>query len=301
MKKILLALTIISAGAGAFHLGRLSTSRLQQEAEALRQSWMVETQRMAAAPTEQAGVAGRMDELKQTLAVTRPAPEGELWSALQTNRADRLPVELQERLWEQFDFSWQSFQDDIVVSKQTVRSLGLRVLQPDGELNDVAITTLAITPEERGQLEAAIEEVRTEFKDWVLTRVQRGEPADDVVADYSLPGDAAMSRSITGNFYFAAAQAVGRERMDLLRKNAADWMSEMGVSSRSTRLTIKREMVGDEARLKAEIREMGRDRSAYLPLSGRDFPKALQPLFPNRWAGLAEREGFKLPPPPQKK
>lgn len=301
MKKILLALAIISAGAGAYHMGRLANSRLQHETEALRQSWMVETQRMAAAQTEKAGVAGRVDELKQTLAVTRPAPEGELWSALQTNRADHLPEELQERVWEQFDFSWQSFKDDIVVSKQTVRSLGLRVLQADGELNDVAVTTLAITPEESGQLEAAIEEARTEFKDWVLARVQRGEPADDVVADYSLPGDGAMSRSISGNFYFAAAQAVGRERTDLIRESAATWMSEMGVSSRSTRLTIKREMVGDKMRLKAEIREMGRNSSAYLPLSGREFPKALRLLFPNRWAGLAEREGFKLPQVPQKK
>ena len=72
-------------------------------------------------------------------------------------------------------------------------------------------------------------------------------------------------------------------------------MSEMGVSSHSTRLTIKREMVGDKVRLKAEIREMGRNSSVYLPLSGRDFPKALQHVFPNRWAGLAEREGFELP------
>ncbi len=35
-----------------------------------------------------------------------------------------------------------------------------------------------------------------------------------------------------------AAQAVGRERTDLIRETAATWMSEMGVSSRSTRLTI---------------------------------------------------------------
>ena len=301
MKKILLALAILGVGAGAFQRARQSTSRLQAEAATLRQSWMVETQRMASAPAEQAGLTRRVDELKQTLAVTRPAPEGELWSALQTNRADRLPVELQERLWEQFDFSWQSFKDDIVVSKQTLRSPGLRVLQPDGELNDVVVAMLAITPEERGQVEAAIQEARADFKDWVLAHVKRGEPENDVVANYSLPGDATMSRSISGNFHFAVAQAVGRERADLIRESAADWMKEMGVSTHSTRLTIKREMVGDKVRLKAEIREMGRNSSAYLPLSGRDFPKTLQLLFPNRWAGLAEREGFELPPPPQKK
>ena len=98
MKKILLALTILSAGAGAFHLGRLSTGHLQEEAGTLRQAWMNETRRLATAQAEGAGLAERVGELKRMLAATRPARENGLWSALQTNRADRLPEDLQERL-----------------------------------------------------------------------------------------------------------------------------------------------------------------------------------------------------------
>ena len=301
MKKILLALTILSAGAGAFQIGRQSTGHLQQEAGTLRQAWMDETQRLATAQAEQAGLAERVGELKRTLAVTRPMPENGLWSALQTNRADRLPEELQERLREEFSFSWPSLKDYILVSKPAVRNLRLRVLQPDGKLNDVAATTLAITLGERAGLEAAIEQTKTDFKDWVLAHVKRAEPADDVVASYSLPGDATMAGNIRTNFFTAAAQAVGQQRTDLIRDTAGTWMQEMGVGGRSTKLTIRREMVGNEPRLKVEVRENGRDRSAYLPLTRREFPKALLPLFPNRWAGLAEREGFELPPKPQKK
>ena len=301
MKKLLLALTILSAGAGAFHIGRLSTGHLQEEAGTLRQAWMNETRRLATAQAEGAGLAERVGELKRMLAATRPARENGLWSALQTNRADRLPEDLQERLREEFSFSWQSFQDYILVSKPTVSNLRLRVLQPDGKLNDVAATTLALSPEERGPLEAAIEQAKTDFKDWVLAHVQRAEPAGDVVASYSLPGNATMAGNIRTNFFTAASGAIGRERTDLIRDTAVTWMQEMGVGGRSTKLTIRREMVGNEPRLKVEVRENGRDRSAYLPLTRREFPKALLPLFPNRWAGLAEREGFELPPKPQKK
>ena len=301
MKKILLALTILSAGAGAFHIGRLSTGHLQEEAGTLRQAWMDETQRLATAQTEGAGLTERVGELKRTLSATRPARENGLWSALQTNRADRLPEDLQERLREEFSFSWPSFKDYILVSKPAVRNLRVRVLQPNGKLNDVAATTLAITPEERGQLEAAIEQAKTDFKDWVLAHVQRAEPAGDVVASYSLPGDTNTMRSIRTNFFAAASGAIGQERTDLIRDTAGTWMQEMGVSARSTKLTIRREMVGDEARLKAELREDGRDRTFYLPLASQGFPKALLPLFPNRWAGLAQREGFELPPQPKKK
>ncbi len=300
MKKILLALTILSAGAAAFHLGRLSTGHLQEETGTLRQAWMDETQQLAAAQAEGAGLTGRVGELKRTLSATRPARENGLWSALQTNRADRLPEDLQERLREEFSFSWPSFQDYIVVSKATVGNLRLRVLQTDGKLNDVAATTLVITPEERAGLEAAIERTKTDFKDWVLAHVQRAEPADDVVASYSLPGDTNSMRRINTNFFAAVAQTVGQQRTEFIRDTALTWLSEMGVSQRSTTLTIRREVVGDGQRLKVELRENGRDRSAYLPLGDQAFPKALQPLFPNRWADLAEREGFELPAPLEK-
>jgi hypothetical protein len=301
MKKILLALTILSLGASAFHIRRLANGHLQDEAGTLRQALMLETEQLATIQAEGAGLTERVGDLRRTLAATKAAPENGLWSALQTNRADHLPENLQNRLWDEFSFSWQTLQDSIVVSKQTMRNLRLRVLQPDGNLNNVAAATLAITPEEHAGLEAAIEQAKTDFKSWVLAHVQREEPGGDVVAHYSLPGDATTAGNLTTNFFLAVAQAVGQQRKELIRDTAVTWMQEMGVSEHSTRLTIRREMVGDEARLKAELRELGRTRSAYLPLAGRDFPKALLSLFPNRWTDLAQREGFEMPKASQKK
>src|SRR5712671_5677028 len=123
MKKIVLTLIILSAGAAAFQSAHQATKRLQVEAGTLQQSWMMETQRMAAAQIENSGLAERVGELKRTLTAARPSPENELWSALQTNRADRLSDKLRTRLQEEFGFSWESFRDYIVVSKETVGKL----------------------------------------------------------------------------------------------------------------------------------------------------------------------------------
>jgi hypothetical protein len=301
MKKILLALTILSVGAGAFQIARQSTNRLQEEIAKLHQSWMVETQWLATAQIEQAGLAERGGEMKRTLALTPVTPENQLWLALQTNRADCLPSKLQKRLREEFGFTWQSMKDYVVVRKHTVRKLGIQFIPPGGRFNDAALGALAITSEERARLEAAIEQAKTDFKDWVKDQVQRGEPADDVVAHYTLAGDATMARGITNEFFSAVAEAVGEQRAELIHDTALTWMEEMGVSHHSTRLTIMREMDGGDSRLKVEMRENGRNKSAYLPLKDDDFPKALRLLFPNRWAGLAEREGFELPKEVQKK
>ena len=296
MKKILLAVAILSAGAAVFHLARQSKNRFDQEAGMLRQSWMVETQQAAAARSQQAGLAEHAGELRQSLALSRLATESAIWSALQTNRANRLPSKLGERLREELGFTnWQASGDYILVSKETIRSLNFPFIHRSGKLNDVAGTALAITPEERSQLEAAMEQAKSDFKDWALAHVQRGEPADDLVAQYSLPHDAVTARNISSDFFSSAARAVGRERTDMMRETARAWMNEIGISDRSTQLTIEREVVGKEQGLKVEIREQGRSRSSYLPMANKDFPKALRLIFPNGWAEVANREGFELP------
>lgn len=301
MKKVLLALIILSAGAGAFQIARQSTNRLREESETLRQALTVETQHVAAAQSEQGGLGARGGELKRTLAMTQPARENELWSALQTNRADRLPDKMQQRLWEEFGFTWESFKEYIVVSKNTVRKLDVRFLESNGQLNDAALAALAITPEERGRVEAAIEQAKGDFKDWVLAQVRRDEPGGDVLARYNLAANAAAARGLTTNFFNSVTQSIGEQRMGLIRNTADQWMKEMGVTERSTQLTIRREMVGDEPRFRIERRQNGGNRLAALPLKDDDFPKALQPLFPKGWADLAEREGIELPLAPREK
>src|SRR5213078_2668982 len=93
MNKILLALTILGAGAGGFLTARQSTRQLQHEANVTRESWLAQSQLVAGALGDQAGLIERVRELKQALRQTPAVPENALWSALQTNRADQLAPE----------------------------------------------------------------------------------------------------------------------------------------------------------------------------------------------------------------
>ena len=128
MKKILLALTILAVGASAFHAARQDAAQLQQNVQAANEAWQIHTQQLAAAQTEQAGLTERVRELKQTLAQTPAAADITLWTALQTNRADRLPRQLRERVLAELGFNWQSSADFIVVSKETVRAIGMQAI-----------------------------------------------------------------------------------------------------------------------------------------------------------------------------
>src|SRR5262245_5241257 len=190
MRKFLLALTILSVGTGGLHIARQSTNQLQQEADTLHQAWMAETQWLATAQIERAALAERDSEMERTLAVTHVTPENELWLAVQSNRAHRLPGKLAERLREEFGFTWHSMKDYVVVSKQTVRKLDIKFIPLGGRFNDAALGALAITSEEQARLDAATEQARTDVKEWVVANVERREPAGDVVARYSVFGDA---------------------------------------------------------------------------------------------------------------
>ena len=68
MNKILLALAILGAGAGAFLSARQATTRLQHEAQSTREAWLAQTQLVAVAQSDQAGLSKHARELKQALA-----------------------------------------------------------------------------------------------------------------------------------------------------------------------------------------------------------------------------------------
>src|ERR1051326_557079 len=123
MKRILLALTLLGAGVGGFLSARQSTTQLQQQANATREAWLAQTQRVAVAQSEQAGLIEHIRELKQALAQPQALRENALWSALQTNRAGHFTPELRGRLLEEFGFNWQSPSDFIVVSKDALREI----------------------------------------------------------------------------------------------------------------------------------------------------------------------------------
>jgi len=299
MNKILLALTILSAGAGGFLTARHSTAQLARETSANREAWLVQTQLLAAVQHEQADLTEHIRGLKTSLAQSPPVAENALWSMLQTNRADGLPAELRERLLEELGFNWQTSPDFIVVTKQTVRDTGEWMLG-HGKLSEVAAAIFAMTPEERRQVEATVQRAHTEYTDWALAHVERREPAEGELAQYYLPGDPAMQESIRSNFVAGILAALGKERVNLMQSSVSRWMGDyVGPGMEGVTLLIRRESIGNEQRLKAERfnfdkREPGGPASSgYLPEF--DLPTPFRPIFPDGWTDVAKREGFELP------
>lgn len=303
MNKILLAFIFLGAGAGAFQSARQHVTRLTQKAQAASESWQICTQQLAVAQSEHAALAERIGELKQTLAQARPGAGNTLWPALQTNRADRLPAALRRRALSELGFNWQSSPDYVVVTKQAVRDVQMAAVR-NGKFTDVAAAVLALTPEERGQVETAIEQVRTDFQGWVLAHIERTEPTTEVLAHYTLPKDPAMSQSISNRFNTTVLGALGRERTELILPTAQGWMKSIGLydcDAKPMMMAVKRSPTGNERRLMVEVSspdQKGGPRlmdlvnqiGEFVP-----FPRAFRTLFPNGWADVASREGFELP------
>jgi hypothetical protein len=304
MNKILLALTILSAGAGGFLTARQSTALLQRQANTNRDAWLALTQLVAVAQTDQAGMVEHVRELKQALTRLEAVEVSALWSALQTNRGGRLTPELRERLLEELGFNWRSSEDFIVVSKEALRELDVVGMIRGDNLSDLAAILLALTPAERGKVEAAIQSVRKEFEDWALAHIERNEPKDDVVAQYSLPADPSMFQSISNNFVSRAFEELGRDRAQLLLPSARTWMISplrLGLRSFPKTIIIKRYLDGNAPRLNVQVFNFYGTPSQQGIVKARDllpnvpFPRSFLPIFPNGWADVAEREGFEMP------
>jgi hypothetical protein len=148
-----------------------------------------------------------------------------------------------------------------------------------------------------GAIEASVQRIQTDFR---IGRyhIERSEPKDDVVAQYTLSNDPAMSMSISNNFAAGIFEAVGKERAELIMPSAEFLMNDTGIYGET--LIVKRYLVGDEQRLEFQLRSpSGIDGPYSLPAHA--LPSAFLPIFPNGWADVAKREGFELPMEAQEK
>jgi hypothetical protein len=325
MNKILLALAILGAGAAGSLTARHSTMRLQREASATRGSWVVQTQALTDAQSERARLVERLREIKQNLRQAEAAGnQNGLWSVLETNRIGNLSPDLCEHLLEELGFNWQSSEEFIVVSKETVHQMRMHAVNgywPFGDdwharLTDSTAVVLALTPQERGRVEAAMERVKEDLTAWTITHTVRSEPHDDIVAQYTL--QSAPPTSITNKFMSEIFSAIGKERTELMQMSSSDrgsiqtWISRLGDwgGDKPVTMIVRRFSEGDQQVLKAQVftsfgtKLQTGDAKSWDIAPGRGprprFPKAFLPLFPNGWDDLAEREGFEIPKRPEK-
>lgn len=297
MNKILLVLTILGAGAGGLLMTQRLTAQLQHDVSRIQDASSAQTQIVVLAQREQADVKAHLRQLEEAL--NRPKPtEHPLWSALQANRTGHLPPEMRERLLQELDCNWGAFEDFIVVSKQALREISMQAIR-SAKLTDEGAAALAMTSEERDRVNAALQRAREEFNQWALAHTERAEPQGDVVAQYTLKRDRAMSLSISNNFASAVLDAVGRQRGEFVLLSAQQLMSDLKIDADDPiTLIISRYSAGNEQRF--NFRKLFGNPPRYNPQPPRDLskyglPKEFVPAFPNGWADIAKREGFELP------
>jgi hypothetical protein len=297
MNKTLLVLTIMSAGAGGYLAALRATSHLQDAANTTRDACSVQTQLVAIAQMDLAGLAERIDGIKHVLNQPQAVAESPLWAAVQADGGSRLTPELRERLFEEIGLSWKSSDEFILVSKGAVREVQMRAIQ-GGELTENAAMVLAVTPKERGEIEAAMHRAEAELDQWALYHTERIEPKDDVVAQYTLQSDPAMS--VSNNLSASLLKAVGPQRAELMSHSAREWVRTIGVLTGSRTMIVRRSVAENGLRLTFQMVYVNVTREPHVDNPPQDisecpFPRVFLPAFPNGWADVAKREGFELP------
>lgn len=294
MKRVLLALAILAAGTLVFSELRQSAAQLRTDAASARNAWLAQKQLVTQTRVQCTELTARVNELKQSLLNQPRALADELAVLIATNGAIHLSAEAREKLLAELGFDWNTSADYLVVSKDSLRDVGLNAVR-DSHLTDTVCNVLALTPAERGAVDGVMDRVAADYKTWATAHVQREEPQGEVVAKYTLKYDAEFSRSLSNAFTSAVAGALPGERAEWLLGYARSWMVDLGMDTfgvppSPTTLTVKRATDG----LAFELRQNGG--TMYTMVSpGQPFPNAFRAVFPGGWTELAQREGFDLP------
>ncbi len=299
MKRILLAtivLLLASVGVGALHL---KSSRTHQQLRSCQHGWQASTQRLAGLEITRTTLIEQVRELKREVHALEPnaASESPWMALLNTNGLAPLTPEMRERLLAELGASWHSSTQWLLVSKTTLASVRMGAIQQN-RLTDAACAVLAVSPDERQRLDAALARVREAHADWARANTQREGPSGETVVRYTLPSDTAFAEGLTNDLFSAYAAALGPQRAALLERYSSDWVNlETGFLGGATnRLTVLRKTdSAGVARVFYALNRGAMTQGASPIQPSTHFPSEFRPVFPGGWPELARREGLDLP------
>ena len=317
MKRALLAILILAAVTTVFCALRNATEDTRRELTNQRSAWQMQTQQLAQLEFEKQQVIERLTEIQQLLASQSPPPTSLKLAGkiLSGTTLQNLSAAETEQLLAELDFNWNSTGNYLIISKKSLDGISFDSLK-GMELTSAARGVLAITPVEQAAIETMTRQLGAARAAWATAQVQRTEPGDKVLAQYSLPADAAFSQNQLAIFTNGIFGALGEQRGQWLQDHAAGWMQDVGLRTdldiskvpaeilatlpvdsfqiEPTTLTVERYKSGDEWGMSFTLKQAGN--SMTTSVSPRQpFPEAFRPLFPNGWVDLAAREGFELP------
>jgi hypothetical protein len=195
-------------------------------------------------------------------------------------------AELRQRL----GIGWDNSPDYVLVSKRVLKQLDYPRLLSSARASDTACDLLALSPAEQAAIQTVLDRVRE--GQWL--RVERVEPARDVVAQYTVPApDPAFEQSQKNLFVTELTRVLGPERAELLFDAWRELKSDLA-PARAETMTIRRTVVDGEPDLICEMRRA--DQLATLPVRYAHYPSGwFLKFFPGGWETLADHEGFELP------
>src|SRR5438552_261059 len=181
MKKLLLALLVFACGAIAFAklrqtAGREVAARAQGNFE-----WTAVAQSLTELNVVATALRDEIRDKKNRLPQIHP---GESVASKLLNRlaVQKLNPGEWGELRRELGVGWGSSDEYVLVSKRVLKQLNFPRTR-DLAATRTACAVLAIAPDEESQINTAGQRLR----ELILSRVQRTEPADDIVAKYTIP------------------------------------------------------------------------------------------------------------------
>ena len=303
MKKILLALTILTT-AGACSLALNNAARQSwRQFQSNKDIWLTQTQQLAELQVEQAALTVKIRDLKRELRGPGSSLEPTLMDFLLTNDLKSASLQMQNKLLAELGQGENSSGNYLLVSKATLTQTALgpvKAFPNNGKLTDTVCGILAITAEERMFVEAAFAENLASLGAWATASVQREGNKDDLLVQYTIPTDPAFTQAATDRLFSAINAAIGKERTDLLHKyyDYSRISIDGAVADRTNILSIHRisESPGLGYRTGWKWKDSEAINTYPEPLkSNTRFPYAFYSLFPGGWPDVLQREGLAVP------
>lgn len=300
MKRLFIIAALGLSAALACGFMRVKQSSAVARASSLQEMQSALVNQSAASEAERAKLQETIRDQKTTRAGIAPpkALSPALTAWLLSGNFSEIPASLVPELRAELGVSGNTAADFVLISKPTLRTLSPPSPRGKDALPDSFCALLAISPQQKQQLEAALGSARADFAAWAKQNVRRDGAEGETVCKYVLPMDQEVCGSLSNRLMSAVADSLGSQRAELFRTYSDTWFQiEMGYLGGVTNtLSVLRQPNG----LCYELRRNGPAPFGQMSegpglINEKYFPPAWRNVFPGGWTEVSQREGFELP------
>jgi hypothetical protein len=296
MKKTQLALVILAVSGFCFCGLSQRNEHARRKVIAVQASRLTQAQRLGELRRQKVGMGVKIDDLNRALHENEPAATVDEATSdiLRTNGLICLSKETRRELLARLGFAWNSSEDYVLVHKAALKEVRPNLFKME-TLADVPCALLALTPEERQQVEAAFAKSWAEFGAWARANLQREEPSGDTLVRFTIAGSDGVAQMLTDHLFSAIASIIGSERAELLGSFAGGWLqtsARIAAYRTNTLAVLRRPDRNGHHELVCQTGELAGDTRR---CDASNLPPPWKHIFPGGWTEIAQRAGLDLP------